>query len=362
MEEPTRAERSPAAWPSPLRFSATFFGVAVLLWFLWTARSIFVITFIGLLFGVAINPLVDRLQRFRIPRAVAAATVVFALLGVLSIVGVLLAPVLQEQGSELRQRIPQAIDRIDEQLARRHIDLGSFGTDPRNGHSSPLRLILSRQLGTALPYLFPFFSTALSALTGIILIIFLAIFFASDPLMYLRGVIHLVPHRHRPRGTALFEKMGHALRSWVVARSIAMVTIGLVVTATMAGLGIRAFVALGVIAGLLEFVPVFGPIVGAIPAIALGFVDSPQKALWVTIAFVVIQQLEGNVLIPILMQKAVEIPPALSLLGIAALAVVLGVLGALIAEPLVAALLVLVKTLYVEPVIGDHMGETPESA
>ena len=74
-------------------------------------------------------------------------------------------------------------------------------------------------------------------------------------------------------------------------------TIGLVVTATMAGLGIRAFVALGVIAGLLEFVPVFGPIVGAIPAIALGFVDSPQKALWVTIAFVVIQQLEGNVLI-----------------------------------------------------------------
>ena len=137
-----------------------------------------------------------------------------------------------------------------------------------------------------------------------------------------------------------------------------MVTIGIVVTGVMALLHVRAFVALGVIAGVLEFVPVFGPIIGAIPAIALAFADSPQKALWVTIAFAIIQQLEGNVLIPMLLQKAVSVPPALSLIGIASMLIVLGILGALIAEPLVAAALVAVKMLYVEPVIGEKLVES----
>jgi predicted PurR-regulated permease PerM len=124
----------------------------------------------------------------------------------------------------------------------------------------------------------------------------------------------------------------------------------------MALLGVRAALVLGVIAGLLELVPVFGPIIGAIPAVALGLVDSPQKALAVLIAFIVIQQLEGNLLIPLLLQRAVQVPPALSLLGIASMGMVLGVLGVLIAEPLVAVALVAVKMLYVEPVMGDTMG------
>jgi predicted PurR-regulated permease PerM len=221
--------------------------------------------------------------------------------------------------------------------------------------ASPLRVIFGQQLGRVVPYLFPVFSTTIAAATGLILVVFLTIFFAADPDTYTQGVLHLVPRNHRARMTDVLATMGRSLRAWLLARSIAMVTIGVVVTALMALLGVRASVALGVIAGLLEFVPVFGPIIGAVPAIALGFVDSPEKALAVLIAFVVIQQLEGNVLIPLLLQKAVEIPPALSLLGIASLGMVLGVLGVVIAEPLVAVALVAVKMLYVEPVMGDKM-------
>ena len=358
--------------------------MVVFLLFLWMTRSIFVTVFLGLLFGVSITPAVDWLERLRVPRGAGAGLVVLALFGVLAGIGALLAPVLQEQAAELRMRIPQALDRLDRELLRRHLMTTALEGGPQTQQPvqspapkraagkpataqtseaaeaaallrSPLRVILARQVGGVLPYLFPVFSTALSALTGIILVVFLAIFFAADPLTYMRGVLHLIPRTHRPRMTAVLETMGRTLRAWVIARLIAMLTIGVVVTGTMALLGVRAAVALGVIAGLLEFVPVFGPVIGAIPAIALAFADSPQKAVAVAIAFLIIQQLEGNVLIPMLLQKAVEVPPALSLIGIASMAVVLGILGVLIAEPLVAAALVAVKMLYVESVIGDRV-------
>ena len=370
------------AWRSPLRFAAIFFGVGVLLLFLWVSRSIFVTAFLGLLFGVSIMPAVTWLHRFHIPRGLGAALVVAVFFGVLTEVAFLLAPVLQEQATELQQRLPEAIDRIDRELLSRHILTNALegghappaavkvapaktaelraaqketAADAATMRRSPLRVILEQQLGAVVPYLFPVFSTTIAALTGLILVVFLAIFFAADPDIYTRGVLHLVPQQHREHTTTVLATMGRSLRAWVVARSIAMVTIGLVVTGVMTLLGVRASVALGVIAGLLEFVPVFGPIIGAIPAIALGFVDSPQKALAVLIAFIIIQQLEGNVLIPLLLQKAVEVPPALSLIGIASLAMVLGILGVVIAEPLVAVAMVAVKMLYVEPVMGDKM-------
>jgi predicted PurR-regulated permease PerM len=336
---------------SALRVSAIFLGTIVALLFLWTTRSIFVTSFVALLFAVSIMPVVDRLHRFKIPRGIGAAIVVAVVLGVLGAVGALLAPVLQEQGGELRQRIPAAIQLINSVLAKHHVTLGGVAAGQGG---------FEKQIGNVIPYLFPVFSTTVTALAAMVLILFLTIFFAADPLMYERGLLHLVPRRHRQRGTQVMKTIAHALRSWVVARCVAMVTIGIVVTGAMAVLHVRAFVALGVIAGLLEFVPVFGPIVGAIPAIALALADSPQKALWVAFAFLIIQQLEGNVLIPMLLQKAVEVPPALSLIGIASMTIVLGVVGALIAEPLVAGGLVVVKMLYVEPVIGDKMAAGDE--
>jgi predicted PurR-regulated permease PerM len=395
MSEET-SQTWPAAWRSPLRVTAIFFAVLIVLLFLWSARSIFVTTFLGLLLGVSIMPAVDRLQRFRIPRGLAAAAIVLTLMAILAGIVALLGPVLQTQGRELRVRIPEAVDRINGELARRHIGLGALAGDAGKGsetasaeivaktadsdarnvspslstapaksaaaavaEAGTLSALLRKQLANAIPYLFPFFSTTVSALTGILLVIFLAIFFAADPEIYLRGVLHLVPGPHRRRMGGLLRSLGNTLRAWVVARSIAMATIGVVVGVAMAILGVRAAVALGVIAGLLEFVPVFGPIVGAIPAIALAFLDSPQKALWVFLTFVILQQLEGNVLIPMLLQKAVEVPPALSLIGIASLGLVLGILGVFIAEPLVAAMLVIVKVLYVEPSTDEGTGGEP---
>jgi len=112
-------------------------------------------------------------------------------------------------------------------------------------------------------------------------------------------------------------------------------------------------VALGVIAGLLEFVPTVGPILAAVPAIAMGFLDSPEKALTVGLAYLVIQQLEGHVLIPILMKEGMDLPPALTIVTQAVMALLFGFLGLMVAVPLLAVVIVPVKLLYMDGVVGD---------
>jgi predicted PurR-regulated permease PerM len=134
-----------------------------------------------------------------------------------------------------------------------------------------------------------------------------------------------------------------------------MVAIGVVTTVAMLLLNVKAAFALGFIAGLFEFIPTVGPILSAVPAIAMGFVDGPEKALAVLAAYWGIQFLENNLLIPQLMRGGMDLPPALTLVAQALMTLVFGFLGLMVAVPLTAAILVPIKMLYVRDVVGDDM-------
>jgi len=149
--------------------------------------------------------------------------------------------------------------------------------------------------------------------------------------------------------------MGVTLRRWLLAQLIGMVVIGAITTVALLLLDVRAAVALGIIAGILEFVPYFGPILSAVPAIAMGFLDGPEKALWVALAYLAIQQIEGNVLTPFLMKEGLDLPPVLTILGQAVMALAFGFVGLLIAMPLLGAVMVPIKLLYVQDVVGDDV-------
>jgi predicted PurR-regulated permease PerM len=151
------------------------------------------------------------------------------------------------------------------------------------------------------------------------------------------------------------DTLATTLRQWLVARLIAMVVIGAITGIALALLKVKGAAALGVLAGLLEFVPFFGPIISAVPAIGVALLDSPQKALYVVILYIILQQLEGNVITPLLLERRLDIPPVLTVVAVAALGMVFGVVGMLIAEPLLAAVLVATKMLYVEDVVGDEV-------
>src|SRR6476646_2330731 len=350
----------------------------------WTAREIVLTAFLGVLFGLAVGAGADVLARLRIPRGIGAPLVVIAFLGALFGVGAALAPTVHTQIVELRTRVPEAVDRIEVWINARpgvaglflggHEVAASPSPAPANarreqgaapvgatGTVPTLRERITEQLSGTARYLFPFLSSTLTVAAGLFLILVLAIYVGADPALYHVGLMHLFPHGSRARASVVLTRVATVLRKWLVTQLVAMVVIGVVSTLTLLALGVKAAVALGVIAGLLEFVPTVGPILAAVPAIAMGFLDSPEKALTVGLAYLVIQQLEGHVLIPMLMKEGMDLPPALTIVAQAVMALLFGFLGLMVAVPLLAVVIVPIKLLYVQGVVGDVEVVEPET-
>ena len=229
-------------------------------------------------------------------------------------------------------------------------------TAAKGGHegaSSKLKEKIGEKMGGVTKFLFPFVSSTLAAFGGLLLITFLAVYIGAEPTLYRAGLMHLFPHKARKRADEVLAAMAVSLRKWLVTQLIAMAVIGAVSTVALLVLKVKAAVALGMLAGLFEFIPTIGPILSAVPAVAMGFLDSPEKALTVALVYVAIQFLENHILIPLLMRGGVDIPPALTVVTQALMALVFGFIGLMVAVPLLAAVMVPVKMLYVEGVVGD---------
>jgi predicted PurR-regulated permease PerM len=364
----------------------------VVLRLLWFASDLVLVAFIGTLFGLAISAGVDRLERFRVPRGVGAAFIVLSFFAILYGLGAVIAPTVSEQSRELKTKLPVAVERVEGWLQEHgglfRAVLGEGGGEapsapapnaqgaPNEGQqkitppstqdtvpkapASPLREGLSKQLQGATRYLFPFLTSTVAVLAGLLVILFVAIYVAADPDLYHRGIMHLFPHYARPLAGKVLSEIATMLRKWLLTQLIAMAVIGSVSTVVLLILDVKAPFALGVIAGLLEFIPTVGPILSAVPAVAMGFLDSPEKALYVTIAYIAIQQLEGHILIPLLMKGGMDLPPVLTILSQAVMALVFGFLGLMVAVPVLAAAMVPIKMLYVERVVGDDVGISME--
>lgn len=370
-----------------LRTAALVMAMYVGLRLLWFANALFLTAFIGILFGLAVSSGVDHLARWRVPRGLGAALVVLSFIGLLIGFGAWVAPTIRAQSIELQNRLPESIDRLEAWANRHnggilgsvlgptstaarqdsaHLASGTSGSGVQASQTassdttaaSPLRERISKQLSGATRYLFPFLSSTFAVLGGLLIIIFLAIYIGADPELYHRGLLALFPRRARPRAGEVFSAMATALRRWLVTQLIAMLAIGGVTTVVLLLLRVRAPFALGILAGLFEFIPTVGPILSALPAIAMGFLDSPEKALYVAFAFWGIQFAENHLLIPLLMKGGVDAPPVLTILSQALMALVFGFIGLMCAVPLLAAVMVAVKMLYVESVVGEDVAVT----
>jgi predicted PurR-regulated permease PerM len=387
-----------------LRATALVFGFYFALRLAWLAHPLLLTAFLGLLFGLAVARGASYLHRFHIPRGLGASILVFGTYALIYGIFALSAPKLSAQFGELRTRLPEATDKVEGWFAKHRDGMlgqvlnGAGGTVPaaapvaapaaaprpgvapraqaapppqRQRPTSPssptsppppaatptFRNALAHQLGTVGRYLFPFLSSTLEVLAGLLLITFMAIYIGAEPELYHGGLMALFPHEVRPRAEEVLAAVGTALRKWLLTQLIAMLSIGVIWWIALAIIGVKAALSLAVIAALLEFIPTIGPILSAVPAIAMGFLDSPQKALLVVFVYTAIQMIEGHLLIPILMKEGVDLPPVLTLLGQALMALVFGFLGLVVAVPLIAAIVVAIKMLYVEGVVGDGEGD-----
>lgn len=193
----------------------------------------------------------------------------------------------------------------------------------------------------------------------LVIVLIAAGFIAVSPDIYRNGALALAPGRLRVRLRQAFNASATALRKWLVATLFSMVFLSVVTTLGLWALGVPAPLALGLITGLAQFIPLVGPMLATAPAVLLALTVGPETALWTALLYLVASQVEANLITPLIQQRAVSLPPALTLFGVIGLGLLLGPLGVLFATPLMVVASVFIVIFYVRGALGDHSAAIP---
>jgi predicted PurR-regulated permease PerM len=196
-------------------------------------------------------------------------------------------------------------------------------------------------------------SSTLGGLINATIAVIVGIYLASQPELYSSGLKHLLPFRARRRAGEVLRALDQALGRWLMGRLLLMVINGTVTSVALWALGVPLALTLGVLAGVLNFIPNFGPFIAAIPAVLLAWTVDLRHALYTVAVYILVQMVDGYVLTPVVDRRSVELPPVITLSAQLLLGVLFGFVGLLVASPLTACVMILVRMLYVEDVLGD---------
>jgi len=198
-------------------------------------------------------------------------------------------------------------------------------------------------------------STVFGAVATLIVVLIAGIYVAIEPRTYRDGFLKLFPKGVQEQVSETLEDAGVSLRLWLGAQLMAMIIVGVLIGIGLAIIGAPSALALGLIAGVLEFVPIIGPVIAAIPALLLASTQGFNMVLWVLGLFVVVQQIESNIIMPLVSGRAVNLSPAVGLFAVVALGILFGPLGLLLGYPLAIVIDVAVRRLYVRDTLGEQV-------
>jgi predicted PurR-regulated permease PerM len=199
------------------------------------------------------------------------------------------------------------------------------------------------------------FGGGISFLAGILVMVFAGVYLAAQPSLYRKGLAMLFPPRWRADANETIDYLAGALRLWLLGQLIEMVIIGVLLGFSVWLTGLPSPLALGVIAGVAEFVPYLGPIIASIPAILVAVTVNLKAILWTVFAYILIHQAEGHLIMPLIQRRMVYIPPAVMLMSIVALSSLFGPLAIVFAAPITVVLFVIVAKLYVRDSLEEHV-------
>lgn len=329
--------------------------IAVALVILGLAWTAILTVFGGVLIGVLLDGVADRIAGWtRMPRSLALVLVLLLGVGALVGSGFWLGPALAEHFEGLREQLALAWQDLRAAIAAREWGPRVLDELP----SLDASWLLSPRLGGLL-------STTLGSIASLALVAVFGIYFAVDPARYINVIVLLLPPDRRSHFRELFSAIARALRSWFVGRFFSMAIVG---AGTALGLwiaGVPLALPLGILAGVLSFVPNLGPILSAIPGILVGFSVSPMTALWAFVTYIIVQLIESNALTPIVEQWVVSIPPAYLLAFQMLMGLSGGLIGLFMATPVLVTIVVIVQFVYLRDTLGDRIrliGEPAEPA
>ncbi len=188
---------------------------------------------------------------------------------------------------------------------------------------------------------------------GLAIILAIGLYLAAEPGLYKNGFLQLIPAARRARTREVLEAVGSTLQWWLWGKLLGMLVIGVLTTLGLLLLGIPLALTLGLLAALLTFIPNIGPILAVVPAALLALIESPTKAFYVLALYFVIQTIESYLITPLVQRRTISMPPALTITAQMVMGVLLGAMGVVLATPLTAAAMVVVKMLYVEDALGE---------
>ncbi len=308
-------------------------------------RGILAILFVAFIISSAINPVADRLQKFKIPRGLVVIAVYLIVIAFLVLSFVLLVPVLADQIMEFSKDLPDYIT-----FATRYISIlhEFFVRYNLMGNLQKALISLEEGMTSSVARVYSTtasFFRALASLAVILVISFYLVIEKDGLKKFLRTII---PLEHQKYVVRLAERLQKKLGKWFIGQLTLMIIIGIADYLVLWALGVKFALILAIFAALMELIPVIGPIVAAIPAVILGLLQSWWIGLLVLVLYIIIQQIENHILVPQIMRKAVGLNPLLTILALLVGAKTAGVLGAVIAVPFACALAVFATDLFQE--------------
>ena len=361
MDGKTRS--AAAAWPQPLderryvRRVLIALALAALAFLLWSTASVLLLLFGGVLVAVVLRGFAALLRKVvPLPERASIVAVVLLVLALAALGAFAMGAQLSAQASQLAATLPESLDKLEATLRETGWGRQAMGMleglQGQGGGGGDQMGRLVSMAGTA----------AMSLAGGIgnlVLILFAGLYLAIQPGLYRRGVRHLTPKSKRGRLLQTMDEAGEALWRWMLATLMSMLAVGVLTTAGLFLLGVPGALALGVLAGLLEFIPVAGPFLAAAPAVLLAFLAGPDQAMWVALFYLALQQVEGNLIQPVIQRRVAAVPPVVTLFSLLFFGTLFGPLGVVLAVPLAIVGMVFVERFYVEDALGEPEKPVP---
>jgi predicted PurR-regulated permease PerM len=274
-------------------------------------------------------------------RGAALALVVLTFVLVAGATGWLLAPEISAQTDELLQQLPKAWQSLLASLRR--TEWGRALAHPPQVEESIA--VVSNATGLL--------AIALHNVALFVIVVFVGLYIAVDPAPYYSGLLRLLPPRRRRRATEVGQVVEQALRRWLLSRFVAMAIVGSITAVGFWLLNIQLALTLGLLSGLLTFIPYVGAIVALVPALLLALTQGTLVAAYVVLLYIGVHVLEGYLVTPLIEQKAVQLPPALSIASQVLLWTLAGAWGLALASPIAATLLIIINMLYIEDELDE---------